>query len=327
MLRKRGVPVFVELLRDKDSRTHTEQSAARDRASPVPQKTVPTLFETPSVAAQPPSRGGGGFTPTPIQTGVVGTIRPASVDVEPKGPLAAPTACDPQGSQSTADDAGFLSSIAGLPRPVLFTIAGVVLLIAIVWYVGYSTGHNEGENKTKQAMSDLVNQDRARLMNQGSGNGSNGPTGAKPEGAKSDGTNPPGKIETPKPAPKPNAEPAPAANNGTDKLVPGYNYLVAVTLMRKDADEAAKYLTENNVQVAVINKDGIDPSDPRVNNPSLQWQVVVLKGYAPEDFRRTESERFALQNQVQKLGRKWKAENKRAPTDFGQVFWQKYKAR
>ncbi|MBL8757294.1 MAG: hypothetical protein JNK35_02550 [Phycisphaerae bacterium] len=130
----------------------------------------------------------------------------------------------------------------------------------------------------------------------------------------------PGPTPTPTPTPTPPALPA-----TVDTLTPGYNYLVVATLMKADADEAAAYLNANGVPVALRTVSGkpIDPASPEANN--VQWQVVVLKGYAPADLGRLSGERMALATKVQSLGRRWKAENKRAPTDFAQVYWWKFK--
>ncbi|MGQ0627022.1 MAG: hypothetical protein ACT4PL_02845 [Phycisphaerales bacterium] len=337
MMRKRGVPVFVELLRAKTSREHVTREAERAAASPVPvvriapmgvpegaaevaagtpsSSTLPAApFETPAIASTPP-----------LRLANAGVVRPHSIPriegaVEPK--VSATVIPAP------LDDGE--PGVLGISRSGWLWLAGGVLALAVVWYIAYSLGQGDGETRRSDAASKLLEDDRARVADRASGAGSG--TVSPPQNNQKPSPTPPSpspddprKSAAEKPKPAPREAPVEPTKPGpvVGRLVVGHNYLIVATLMRPDADETARFLTENSVPVAVIPSDGIDPSDPRVNNPQFQWQVAVLKGFA--DYRRTETERLALVTEIQKLGRKWKTTNRKAPTDFSQVFWQKYK--
>ncbi len=102
----------------------------------------------------------------------------------------------------------------------------------------------------------------------------------------------------------------------------GWNYLVVATLPWKDATEAGQYLAKHGYPALVQPKNKVDPSRAAANNTPCE--VVLLSGYAPGAFREAQKEREALMTNIKGLGRRWRVENKRAPSDFSDAFWKKF---
>lgn len=124
-----------------------------------------------------------------------------------------------------------------------------------------------------------------------------------------------------RPAPRSPA-PVPAA----PQLQDGWNYLVAAQLRRSDAEEAAKYLADNGIAVELreTRRPGVDRGGSGANNGT--WQLWVLQGVpGGSEYSKHATERTALKTKVEMLGRTWKAQNRKAPTDFAGAYWQLYK--
>lgn len=102
----------------------------------------------------------------------------------------------------------------------------------------------------------------------------------------------------------------------------GWNYLVVATLPWKEAVEAAQYLARGGYPASVVPKNRVDPGRAEANNTPCE--VVLLSGYAPGEYREAQKDREALMTKVKGLGRRWRADNRRAPSDFSDAFWKKF---
>ncbi len=338
MFRKRGAPVFLELMNPKG-----EAHAARPgKAPPAPpnQPAPPApppapLFEQAKGpgsstslsqgSAAAPSAGAaavGSGSPGSAGPGVATQFTPRPIVVEPKPKPAYPNdaASTPSARELLARGDELLGE--GWRRWMVFAAAAVVVLL-----VGYVLGHFVRGREADRREAEIV----GRF---GPGEQVTDPlkTGASPNGGGSDSGHQ-GKPEVrPSPGGSGNQAPSPAPSPVpprpeplSDSLKPGNNYLIVATLMRKEAEEAAQFLSSNKVPAVLVTASGkaIDPSSPEANN--VQWMVVVLRGYSQAEYKAQDVERRDLMNKVQLLGRKWKSENKRAPTDFGQVYWKLFK--
>ncbi len=300
MLRKRGNPVFLELMQG--------HAAARPPRAPAPPPAP--LFEpqTARSAVAAPS--------------ATSSAPPASVEAKPasdSGPAFSPWSADQVERRGRELTSGNLPEWTRSPWVL---VAAVLVVALIVWWIAYSLGQSAGTREGDRRVADVKAQydPPTEPLNPAPVNPAPQPQPRPAEPPRKPAVAPP----PVNPSPQPQGKPEPAT---VTTLTAGYNYLVVATLMKKDADEAAEYLQKNDVPVVLRTVSGkvIDPASPEANN--VQWQVVVLKGYAPADLGRLSGERMALATRVQSLGRKWKAENKRAPTDFAQVFWWKFKGK
>lgn len=369
MLRKRGAPVFLELVRPRPGAGPAGGpgaagspgtvpagaaggagiAGASAAAGPVtPQNPPPMVFLPLRPApAGPGTATGGAARGGPATGGGVMTVEP-KVAVEP-----APT-IDPRGPASVLAGLGGLAT-AGAGSDAAFRgvrvwwmlAAGALVAIIIGWVAGYSFGHARGKAEGDEQIRRLTGAAPVDAPGGGSapaaGSGAARPIGPAGSAGVAGGGTPAG------PAPDPLVDPTPpgggggssaSSREGTAPPVPapaparpgasglavgdlraGYNYLVVATLPRADAEAAGQFLADHGLAAQLMPQRRVDAgSDEAKNGP---WLVLVLQGYAPADFSRAASERSALVSQVQRLGRQWKAQNKRAPTDFSQVFWQK----
>lgn len=317
MFRKRGAPVFLELMTPKGDGPgpRAPKPPAKDPGKTPPTPPAP-LFEQAAAKVGPTVVALG--QPEKVSHTVAGA--PPAPAVEPKPKSAIVEELRPP---SAAELEQHGNELLWLPWRRWLILAAPVMVLALGAYVvGYMVRGKEAAKREKNLIERLEIPDP---LNKASSEPATTNTAKPPSpsgtGAVETKASPtPGPI-TRKTDPKPVGGP-PAA---VDTLKTGCNYLVVATLMKKDADEAAQFLVANKVPTVLVTAGGkaFDPSAADANN--VQWQVVVLKGYAPTDFKALEPERRNLVNQVQLLGRKWKAENKKAPTDFSQVFWWKFK--
>lgn len=197
-------------------------------------------------------------------------------------------------------------------RLLAIIAASVIALVALVAVIAYKKGQtNEG--------------DKWAQMNAGSNPGET-PVGPVPKPVdpliapevQPDGGSPLGKPFDPSGRVVVPEQPQNTTENL--ELQVGWNYLVAATLNRADAELAAQYLVQNGLPVKLVPKDRVDPNSARANNGL--WQVLILRGVPRDQYTKRRTEREALTSQVQRLGKKWKAENKKAPTDFAEPYWE-----
>ena len=99
-------------------------------------------------------------------------------------------------------------------------------------------------------------------------------------------------------------------------LISGLNYLVCGNFKRaEDAAMATEYLKAHGLAAATVPaREFSGRADAR------DQMVIIMKGYTRDKYLAS-----GLKDKVQSLGRRWRAENRRAPTDFSQPYWDKYK--
>lgn len=276
---------------------------------------TPASARAASPPKPPPER------PAPLFQPAANAVAASSARVEAKpDPRFEP---NPIPSVPTAEDLEErASTLQGWDSRIWIMIAAGVVLAVLVWGVAYSSGKAKAREDAEREKYELMK--RYSQPTRDPLEPTNRPEGSGSAAAPATGTNTTG---APPPKPGPTAQPpkpeVPSATQ-SGSLQKGSNYLVVATLMKKDALEAAEYLSTNKLQITLVSTGKpVELTSPEANN--VMWMVVVLKGYTSADFRKLDSERMALVTQVQSLGRKWKAENKKAPTDFAQVFWWKFK--
>ncbi len=312
-LRKRGSPAFIELLRGGVSVVPGGGGGGGVGAMrPIVVDPKPGVRGVP--VARPAERGS-----AHVVAGVPG--RPIPV-YEPSGKPVQPAADDDEQVVGGAGAGG-----TGLPRVWLYAAAAGVVVLSLVWVVAFKVGESSGQREGNERVARLV---------QGGGGGENGTkptTGAgsavvapdpllRTEKAPVVGA----RLQAPPPVP-PASVPITGAAARTDSgavlgFQAGLNYLVVATLRKADADEAAKYLSGQGLAVMILPERGIDANSAQASGVS--WEVLILRGYS-SPLSATQAERDALEAQVKSLGRRWKAENRKAPTDFAQVFWKRFK--
>lgn len=279
----------------------------------------------------------------------VGAPRPvgdAPVGRAEMTPLPRGLEADAAGMAGLSGGGGSVGSGEGVwwARP-WYLVAGGMAVVLVVWAVGYSFGHSAGERAGEDKIRQVVSEDPlarapvsdplanarkaepvavpaetaavprvvetpARGNSGGAGSGTTGrAAGGAAPAAGANATTPAGAAQGT--ANAAGADGLPAVGGGVvATLQVGLNYLVVADLGKEDAEAAAAYLRGKGVPTGLV------PQRSTV-------QVVVLRGYPGEVFADRKPERAKLEAVVKKLGRDWKVENRRAPTDFAQVFWAK----
>ncbi len=112
--------------------------------------------------------------------------------------------------------------------------------------------------------------------------------------------------------------PAVTPGPGGDLREAGKNYLhLAGQLDRTTADRMAKFLGENGLPALVV---GVDKNERPSNNPAF-YIVVAAKGLPSSEFNA--STKGPLEEQVQRLGKRWKTEQK-GWSDLSDRYWRKH---
>lgn len=217
-------------------------------------------------------------------------------------------------------------SVASLPRAWLYAAAAGVVMLSLVWVaafkMGEATGRRDGDDKVRRLV-----QGEPGARQAGAGAVADPlavpakPPAASPAPPTARSAEQP-RLSDAQTAATPAAKPLPQSGSAVVGFQPGLNYLVVATLRKADADEAAKYLSGQGLPMMILPERGIDPASSQANNAS--WEVLVLNGYS-SPLSATQAERADLETKVKSLGRRWKAENRKAPTDFAQVFWKRFK--
>lgn len=237
-----------------------------------------------------------------------------------------------RGGRSLSDPDTWTASARGGPAalqfrlPALLVGVGVIVVVAaaIVGYqlgqkkerTNWAEGNASGTGPGGGATGTVVNPGNGGTTPGGSVSDPLSGTGGDQNGALGGGVTRP-----------PSLSPPPVAPITPPSLQDGWNYLVVATLRRGDAESAARYLADNGIACQLVPHDraGVDQPAAAANN--ALWQVWVLQGVpGGAEFSKHQAAQKALENKIQLLGRSWKAQNRKAPTDFAQVFWKRYKS-
>lgn len=108
----------------------------------------------------------------------------------------------------------------------------------------------------------------------------------------------------------------PASNEPDAQLQVGMNYLICGVFKRQDdADKSAAFLISKGIPAVIIPAREFSGA-----TSSKDFMVLIKRGYTREKYSVS-----GLREKVQGLGRLWRAEDRRAPTDFAQPYWDKFK--
>ena len=299
MAKKRGAPVLLELL-----------------GGQVP----PGVAQPPTPASVRPARAPAVSSPPPPAAPVVSS----GMHIEPKA--------DPASDRAVAQvfhavrgrmpetARGPLAFLQRVPPIAWAAVAAAVVIVAILWAIAYGAGRSSTQREQQ------------RQLIHAAGN----PPVSPPLSMESPTISPalpaPGQAPAvPDPAPTaadqtPAAGPQPPLGGrlaGIDltpdsSLQPGLNYLLCGIFKRaSDAEQAETFLKSKGLPAKVV------PAREFSSSASAEDRLVILQKGLDRDAYRQHGDR--LKAEVQKLGRLWKAENRRAPTDFAQPYWDRYR--
>lgn len=127
------------------------------------------------------------------------------------------------------------------------------------------------------------------------------------------GQAPPGSAQS-----SPNAPQSPTF----DAFETGKNYLLVATLPYEEAREVGEFLGGKGYGAKLIPRGKMDIGTAAAKNALCE--VIILRGFASDEFKAREKERTDLMLRIKRVGRLWKAENRRAPSDFADALWKKY---
>lgn len=322
--------MLLELIRGKPS-----PGAVAPSNLPIPpvaatRSAVPTSSKPRGDSTAPAPPRNEPRRPTPANSGMAMGPGPANatstLSIEPKTTVSPDRLAGP--SPRPSDSAGLRARLNIRIPNIWYLVAGLVVVALLVWWAAFNLGHAKGRDEGEQLVRQIASDDPK----------SSPPVDPlaqpvkkppdSPNAGKLDPQPPLGNTtKVPPPAP-PKVERAPpsAGDPPVTTLQAGMNYLVVSTLMKRDADESAAYLRASGLGVALLPVGGgVDPKGERAKDDRQQFEVVILRGMSPAQMRAPSPEISRLESQVKNLGRKWKAENKKAPTDFAQTFWRKHK--
>lgn len=299
MAKKRGAPVLLELLGGQVP-PGVAQPPAQAPARPA---------RAPAPSSAPPSAASG---------------TPGGLHVEPK-PDAASDHAVAQVFHAvrgrTADVAsGPLAFLQRVPPIAWAAVAAAVVIVAILWAIAYGAGRSSTQREQqRQLISAAGNQPVAPPV------GVQVPAPAIPDPA---AVQPAPSPDPATPAGETPSAPPPQPSTGgrlagidlapDAALQPGLNYLLCGIFKRTaDAEQAETFLKSKGLPAKVV------PAREFSSSASAEDRLVILHKGFDRDAYRQHGDR--LKAEVQKLGRLWKAENRRAPTDFAQPYWDRYR--
>jgi len=286
MARKRGAPVLIELMK-----TGVDSSAAAD----APQLRLAPMEQ---IEAKP--------------SGQTGQILVGGMAMPPRSGKGGPLL-----------STNWLAQLAKIPPVMWYVMTAVIVVSAVGYWFGFTNGKStKAETDEQRRATELVaaGPQTAPILPQGN-SGQIGQSGQSGLGAVPQvtalglvGVDPvPGRT----PGPLVISTVSTTAGNEPDaELQVGMNYLICGVFKRQDdADKSAAYLVSKGLPAVIIGAREFSGSAS-----SKDLMVLIKRGYSREKYGSS-----GLREKVQGLGRLWRAEDKRAPTDFAQPYWDKFK--
>lgn len=298
------------------------RSVAPVSAQPRVESTAPVPPPPPRIEPRRPPPANSGMTTGPGPANATSTL-----SIEPKTTVAPDRLAGP--SPRPSDSAGLRARLNIRFPNIWYLIAGLVVVALLVWWAAFNLGHAKGRDEGEQLVRQIASDDPKSVppldpLATPSGKPADAPNTGKADPQPPHGSTTKGPVPAPPKLEK--APPTPAVDPPVTTLQAGMNYLVVATLLKRDAEESAAYLRASGLGVALLPVGGgVDPKGERAKDDRQQFEVVILRGMSPAQMRAPSPEISRLETQVKNLGRKWKAENKKAPTDFAQTFWRKHK--
>lgn len=221
---------------------------------------------------------------------------------------------------------------------VLVGTSLAIIALAGAYWLGHSNGKGQAEEQARQDITRLTN-GKSPVPGGGSGpvqdplNASppalndklitKGPPGtpSRESSGTAEKTTPSveksGQIPETRPTP---STPPPAPGPGGDTREAGKNYLqLEGRLDQGTAERMVKFLTENGLPTIAV---GVDRHDKPTNNPT-SYAIFVARGVTSQEIRERAPVIEELETQAEKLGQRWKAEQK-GWTTFSSKFWKKH---
>jgi hypothetical protein len=182
---------------------------------------------------------------------------------------------------------------------------------------------NPGLITPPQPLADKTSPEKARPVEPSPGATKTSPTSAPPSAGNQPRPGTGEKIASnpPTPAPSPTA-PFPAVITGpaNDPREAGKNYLqLEGRLDLGTAERLVKFLTDHGLASIAV---GVDRLDKPTNNPS-SYAIFVAQGVTSLEYRERAAIVEELETRADKLGQRWKAEQK-GWTTFSGKFWKKH---
>lgn len=254
----------------------------------------PALFELIRDAKGVPTPGAP-RPPTPVAP-----APSTPIDVPPPEPRPAPM---PAARNDTLDRTLHVPMSA-----IYLSIAGVLLVVLIIWAIAYRSGASQEKAKSEQELRAVAGTKLQDPLKTAPTQIPNNPS-----------------LVSPRPAPTPTQpakEPPVPANTGSpfgiDPRQVGLNYyLVEGRLDRESAEKMHAFLIQRGVPAFAV----VDDRGGAVNNPPL-YLVGVNRGVTGEEFRNQSAARTELEAQIRRLGKVWQSEH-RGTTDFSRTAWER----
>ncbi|MBL8763263.1 MAG: hypothetical protein JNM07_03215 [Phycisphaerae bacterium] len=201
---------------------------------------------------------------------------------------------------------------------MFFAVTIVAALLVAIWVVAYRLGdaHRDAEWRSRIGDSPLAQPPTRDPARTSGGTETDHPEESVPA------------IPTPNDRPTAAINPTeeggeanPAAVTPAPTRQGGFNYLVAARLPESDARDAAEFLSANGLPAGAF-PSKLESTRAASNNRPV-WEVVVLEGIAPGEFRQSDQKRASIEASVKRLGKRWNKEQ-RGPSDLSQPEWRKY---